>query len=921
MQLKLMVSGLALASLLVACGSDDDDGSPVVQETTSYQVKVNTKTDAETTTSTQEVAEGSAAQIELNVAQGQTLLSASGCGGALNNEMPPTFYVIDSVTSDCEVTLELATKPSGLSVVSKPQAIAVQVNQAEPVNLLWSTDPYCDWVNYADCANSGAKVDLASGELLLSASNGDLLLDQGYFFVLEKSGAYSEVSGGRTLRTSPSYSGSGKMLIYDDTLFMTTGHGLGSVSNATKYAIIDGDNRELTGALPHPDGYLNVTAKDGQGGWYLGGTFARLDDTPRRNIARISNSGAIDEAWNATTNGEITALAYTPQGVIVGGEFTVVNGESHHGFVVLDHETGATVYGGTTAQQEAYSELINFSVVGNTVYVAWYEPPQGAGRGESLLSAFDIDKGEFIWSVETNGGIEDVSANSQGAYIAGLFTTVGGARKSKLALINPQGELTDWNANLYDSAYPINLVATEDTLYMLDVPGRIAPVVLRAFDTQTTERIDLGLSEYTKVSMIYGDGGEAFIGGGFYVGLEEHPEDPNNPELLYGLLSLNNNSMIQLPVHGTRATLGSIAFSEGDLLFVGPLEFYPQDVDPVIAIDPKTGLYKDWSSSLGRASNVTDIEQKDGTLYVSTSVPGAVPSPEGSDFPFVRDHRHLYAIDAATGNYESFTAEFKRPILPDALPTDYTAMINDIEIINDTLYAAGEFTLVNDEPRYGLASFTLPEGTLTEWAPQLDDIPYALDSRDGKLYVAGGFTSIDGKGRTHLAVFEHSNGELSDWVADEVSVASQLVPRSIHLTEDFISLGGTYDPALSAEGESLVLASLETGKAMDLGLKYLAAPHTSIIYTVTGDENNLYIGGENYLLDAGADDLHGFFNITPATGEISQLGLTIQGSVKNISIQGDVALFSGIFHLRGDGNFSGRRNLSAINLTTGEIIW
>ena len=920
MQLKLMVSGLALASLLVACGSDDGDDSSVVQETTAYQVKVNTKTDAETTTSTQEVVEGSATQIELNVAEGQTLLSASGCGGALNNETPPTLYLIDSVTSDCEVTLELATKPSGLSVVSKPQAIAVQVNQAGPVNLLWSTDPHCDWANYADCANSGAKLDLASGELLLSASSGDLLLDQGYFFVLEKKGAHSEVSGGRTLRTSPSFSGAGKMLMYNDTLFMSSGHGTGSIAHATKYAIIDGDTRELTGALPHPDGFMNVTAKDGQGGWYLGGTFSRLDDTPRRNIARISNSGAIDEAWNATTNGEITALAYTPQGVVVGGEFNVVNGESHHGFVVLDHETGAIVYGGTTAQQAAYSELINLSVVGNIVYVAWYEPPQGAGRGESLLSAFDINKGEFIWSVETNGGIKDVSANSQGAYIAGLFTTVGGARKSKLALIDPQGELTDWNANLYDSAYPINLVATEDTLYMLDVPGRIAPVVLRAFDTQTSERIDLGLSEYTKVSMIYGDGGEAFIGGGFYVGLEEHPEDPDNPELLYGLLSLNDNSMIQLPMHGTGATLGSMAFSERDLLYVGSLEYYQEDAGPIIAIDPKTGLYKDWRSSLGSASNVTDIEEKGGTLYVSTSMSGAVSNSDGSVLHFERDHRHLYAIDASTGNYESFSAEFKRPVLTDP-PQNFSSMINDIEIINDTLYVVGEFTSVDDEPRYGLASFTLPEGTLTEWAPQLDDIPYALESRGGKLYVAGRFTTVDGKDRTHLAVFDHVSGELSNWVANEDSVTSKLVPKTMHITDDFVALGGTFDPKLSAEGESLVLANLETDDAIDLGLKYLAAPHTSIIYTVKGDEDNLYIGGENYLLDAGADDLHSFFNIAPATGEISQLNLTIQGAVPNILVQDDVAFFSGIFHLRGDGNFSGRRNLSAINLTTGEIIW
>jgi len=53
------------------------------------------------------------------------------------------------------------------------------------------------------------------------------------------------------------------------------------------------------GAFPKVNGPVGVCIADGAGGWYVGGRFTQVGDSPRKCIAHIKSDGVVDPVWNA----------------------------------------------------------------------------------------------------------------------------------------------------------------------------------------------------------------------------------------------------------------------------------------------------------------------------------------------------------------------------------------------------------------------------------------------------------------------------------------------------------------------------------------------------------------------------------------------------------------------------------------------
>ncbi|WP_344710937.1 PKD domain-containing protein [Aeromicrobium flavum] len=138
-------------------------------------------------------------------------------------------------------------------------------------------------------------------------------------------------------------------------------------------------------------------------------------------------------------------------------------------------------------------------------------------------------------------------------------------------------------------------------------------------------------------------------------------------------------------------------------------------------------------------------------------------------------------------------------VTADALPT---AQINGkattVLIVNDTVYAGGEFTSArppgaaagtSESPRWNAMSFDLKTGALNSWAPQFNgqvkDI--ATNPAKTKLYVVGAFTQVNGIARNRIAVFDLPSGNLNN-VAPNING----ITSTVAATNDAIFVGGYF---------------------------------------------------------------------------------------------------------------------------------
>jgi len=86
--------------------------------------------------------------------------------------------------------------------------------------------------------------------------------------------------------------------------------------------------------FPIVHGEVTASVSDGAGGVFIAGTFRRVGDVRRDNLAHIAADGSVDPAWNpeGLIEGSVRTLALDDTGTLyVGGAFTSVGGDSARG--------------------------------------------------------------------------------------------------------------------------------------------------------------------------------------------------------------------------------------------------------------------------------------------------------------------------------------------------------------------------------------------------------------------------------------------------------------------------------------------------------------------------------------------------------------------------------------------------------------
>lgn len=217
---------------------------------------------------------------------------------------------------------------------------------------------------------------------------------------------------------------------------------------------------------PHVlDGRVNAIVQIGDQ-VIAGGRFTQVRRTGTQTIVNRTNlfafsyaTGAIDADFAPTPDGEVLALAVSPDGeVFAGGEFDSVNGVSRRKVVKLDSDTGQVI---TAFSANAGAKVKDLEVRGSRLFMAGtFKTVRNTPR--TILAAVDATTGALDPNVNLtfadplNDGVLtlekiDLTADGSRLVAIGNFSHVNGLERTQAALVNLGGSATvaNWQTDTF----------------------------------------------------------------------------------------------------------------------------------------------------------------------------------------------------------------------------------------------------------------------------------------------------------------------------------------------------------------------------------------------------------------------------------------------------------------------------------------
>lgn len=447
---------------------------------------------------------------------------------------------------------------------------------------------------------------------------------------------------------------------------------------------------------------------DGDGGWYIGGSFTNVGTTTQGSLAHITAAGVFDGAFNPTFTGAATiyTLELSPDGSLLyaGGSF----------------------------------------LSGDEQYAAAFNTADGS------VAAFSPFPGGTVYDIE-------LSADGETLYLGGSFATVNPAftfRFNAAAFdTTGAGTLLPFDPQMCDQVKTLELTGDGSTLYMggdftcvnsettADTRNRIAAfstagagTLVAGFDPNangTVEDLLLAPGETT----IYAGGAFTTIGGA------------SRNQFAEITLADGTATALDAGIAGTPETVYTVALSsdESTIYIGGDSELTTIGGQPrryFGEINATTGAVTDFYPAFN--GDVHVVAASGGEVFVGGSFTGFAGA----------DVLNLIAVDTSDSSLIStFVPEPDNIIRALSLSSD-----------DALLYAGGDFLDVNSgTTRNYLAAFNTTDGTATAFDPTgevLYGYATALKGDDTELYF--GSYDADDTGNSELLVFDAGDVIIGD---------------------------------------------------------------------------------------------------------------------------------------------------------------
>jgi hypothetical protein len=509
---------------------------------------------------------------------------------------------------------------------------------------------------------------------------------------------------------------------------------------------------------------VKCVVPDGAGGWFIGGRFTRVGGLSRSNVAHVLADGSV-AAWNPGTNDIVSTLLLDGGVLYLGGTFTQVGGQARSRVAAVDAATG----GVTPWNPNASGMVSTLAADASSVYLGGLFSAVG-GQPRSYLAAVTKSTGAVTaFAPAPSDAVFELELDGGKLYVGGAFTTIGGQPRVRIAALDAAtGTTLSW----YPGPVGGNITDFELDGGLLYIAGPLgvngeARNHLAAVDTATggLTPLDSGITIGTGIEAISVDGGVVYAAGNFsQIGVGPGVRRLN-------LAAFDASSGALLPWDPAASSSMQSIHAAGGQVFAGGSMTNVNGVErrSMVALDAVSGLPLafDPAFASGGARAVTGAGN---TLFVGGDFnlgPGS-PAPRG-----------LTSYDATTLAWTGWSPNLDGPVVE---------MVADAGV----LYVCGGFTLVDGQPRVGVAAFDNATGTLLPWYPGACPGVTDLAVTATEVVMGGAFSSLAGVPRTRLGSIDRATGAVTAWnpIVNATVRDVQVAGGRIYACGDFTAAGG-----------------------------------------------------------------------------------------------------------------------------------
>lgn len=548
-------------------------------------------------------------------------------------------------------------------------------------------------------------------------------------------------------------------------------------------------------------GEVRAAVSDGDGGWYIGGTFTHVGGQPHVALAHIEGDGSVDGNFIpvATLDGapaQVNALAYSTTGpdagwLYVGGRFDKIGrggGEPRENLAALNGLDG-----------RAHRD---FGPVTRCPNVPSCSP---AVRALALAQpTLQVENAPApVPLLFVGGDFRQLGPSDGPPAIPGLGAVWGVGSREAVGSPNAGALLQN---------------ETGSTIWKVSDPG---PSSVKALALPA----DLTASDVSFPIYVGGDLGTSFDAysrlAAFQVRIDPATHAPAQLSRFSEWKPWANGT-----VRGVAATAGTIYFG-GDFTTVGSPGVGPPHLASMGSI-PR-GVNNAWWNASSPAGPPTMGQPFGGGLPTPAR---AVASNGSTVFVGGRFDEGVRAFTTSGVTAPGWVA----PVPDGPVATLATA--------GGALYAGGEFRALESRPRTGLAAFDSQGMLLDTWAPQLTsstvDPPQvrALAASDSTVFVGGQFDSVAGATRKNLAAVDATSGALHGFQPAVTRAGGSPQVKALALVGSSLYVGGAFDHVGGASRGNL--ATVDAGSGSVSGWDPQA---NDIVYDVLPACGEVFVGG------------------------------------------------------------------------------
>lgn len=197
----------------------------------------------------------------------------------------------------------------------------------------------------------------------------------------------------------------------------------------------------------------------------VGGNFTAVDGVSRNNAAMVTTSGTLNSGWDPNVGGTVWALAVGPGVVLIGGQFSQINGGTPRGAgAMVDVVNGQAV---------AFNPVFNNAVFGiaaegaTSYWVGGFGLTNGIARDHA--AAFSLSSGTLDpWNASVTTDVKAVHVAGERIVLGGSFDFVNGTivRRALAVFNRGDGGVTSFDAHLSAVAGVQALTSTGNTVYV-----------------------------------------------------------------------------------------------------------------------------------------------------------------------------------------------------------------------------------------------------------------------------------------------------------------------------------------------------------------------------------------------------------------------------------------------------------------------